>query len=310
MSWQVENQSTFAADGSWQDSVYLSSTQAISSSSILLGSVPHTGGLGADATYNASLTAALPALAPGYWYVLVEADSLYQIAEQDRALSTLAATTGQLDASVPALTLGTGFNDSFTAADQDRYYQVSVPAGGSLSVALTSMATSGAVALYVSLGTLPTPFGYQEAAAVANQPSQTVTVPQVLAAGTYFVLAHSVSGNAATVGYSITATQTSALAISAISPDSGGRYGTVTIEIDGTNFSPAMTASMTNGSNTLNATAIDFVVAQSKCSPTFRRRGRSRRQQLCEGAASRPVGDGTDCVRCRGRLSPGFPRQV
>ena len=72
-----------------------SSTRAISSSSILLGSVPHTGGLGADATYNASLTAALPALAPGYWYVLVEADSLYQIAEQDRALSTLAATTGQ-----------------------------------------------------------------------------------------------------------------------------------------------------------------------------------------------------------------------
>ncbi len=291
VNWQVENQTDFAAAGSWQDSVYVSPTDAITSSSILLGTAEHTGGLAGNGTYNASLTAALPALAPGYYYVLVEVDSLYQVADEDRANNTLAAATGQLDASVPALTLGKNFNDSFTAADQDRYYQVTVPAGGSLSVALTSTASSGAMALYVSQGTLPTPYNYQEAAAAANQPSQTVTVPQVLAAGTYYVLAHSVSGDAATTGYTIMASQTSALAVSALSPDSGGAYGTVTIEIDGTNFSPAITASLTQGTTTLNAMAIDFASA-SQVFATFR-------------LANAPVGSYSVTVRQGGESATG-----
>ncbi|HEV3312010.1 MAG TPA: CARDB domain-containing protein, partial [Chloroflexota bacterium] len=261
VNWHVSDQSPIAASGSWQDSVYLSATQAITSSSVLLGSEPHSGGLGANGMYNGSLTTTLPALSPAYYYVLVQVDSHFQVTDENRANNTLAATTGLLDISLPALTLGTAYIDSFTAADQNRYYQVSVSAGGSLSVAFTSTASSGAVALYVSQGSLPTPYGYQESAAAANQPSQTVAVPQVLAAGTYYVLAHSVSGNAATVGYTITATQSGGLAVSAISPDSGGDYGRVTIEIDGANFSPAMTASLTQGVTSLSATAIDFVSA-------------------------------------------------
>src|SRR6202042_2705106 len=89
--------------------------------------------------------------------------------------------------------------------DQDHYYQLSVPAGGSLSIALASSAASGAVAFYVGQGTLPTPFNFQEEAAVANQPNQTVVVPQVLTAGTYYILAHSVSGAAATAGFTLSA---------------------------------------------------------------------------------------------------------
>ncbi len=258
VNWQVKNQGGSAA-GSWQDSVYLSSTPAITSRSILLGTATHTGGLVGGASYTSSLTAAVPATAPGFYYVLVQVDSLYEVADANRANNALAAASGQLDVSVPGLTVGTAFGDSFTAADQDHYYQVTVPAGGSLSVALASSASSGSVALYVSQGTMPTSYSYQDAADTANQPRQTVTVPQVLAAGTYYVLAHSISGNAATAAYTITATQTSALAVSAISPASGGDYGTVTIQIDGSNFSPAMTASLTEGSVTLIATAIDYV---------------------------------------------------
>jgi hypothetical protein len=71
-----------------------------------------------------------------------------------------------------------------------------VPAGGSLQISLTSAASSGATALYVSPGMFPTSFSAQEAAN-ANQSSQTVTVPQVAAATTYYILADSVSGAAA-----------------------------------------------------------------------------------------------------------------
>ncbi len=51
-------------------------------------------------------------------------------------------------------------------------------------------------------------------AATANQPNQTAVVPQVLTSGTYYILAHSVSGAAATAGFTITATQTAAVSVS------------------------------------------------------------------------------------------------
>ena len=192
--WHVSNSSGPAATGSWQDSVYLSTTPAITANSYLLGAVEHTGGLAPGGTYAGSLTTALPALPPGFYYVLVDVDSLYQVPDSNRANNTLAAGTGQIDVSVPALTLGSPASGSFTAANQDQYYQVSVPAGGTLRISLASAATSGGVALYISQGVLPTLYDYQEAADVANQPKQTLTVPQVAAGGTYYILAHSVAG--------------------------------------------------------------------------------------------------------------------
>jgi hypothetical protein len=183
VDWQVGNASTNAAAGSWQDSVYLSPTAAVTSSSILLGSEMHSGGLAANGTYNGSLSAAVPPLPPGNYYVLVEVDSLDGVPDPNRANNLLAASE-QVAISVPGLTLDSPLTDSFTAADQDRYYQISVPAGGALTVALASSVSSGAVALYVSEGVPPTPYNFQEGADVANQPKQTVLVPQVLTGGT------------------------------------------------------------------------------------------------------------------------------
>ncbi len=45
VSWQATDQSSAAAAGNWQDSVYVSATPAITASSILLGTVQHGGGL-------------------------------------------------------------------------------------------------------------------------------------------------------------------------------------------------------------------------------------------------------------------------
>lgn len=197
VNWQVNNPGGQAASGSWQDSVYLSTTSSITSSSILLGATTHTGGLAAGGSYNGIWTGAVPALAPGNYDILVQVDSLYSVADPDRSNDTSLATTGLLNVTLPSLTLGTPRSDAFTGANQDKYYQVTVPAGGTLKIALASAATSGTVALYVGSASLPTLYDFQEAATALNQPNLTVTVPQVLTAGTYFVLAHSVSGLAA-----------------------------------------------------------------------------------------------------------------
>ncbi|HEX4148810.1 MAG TPA: CARDB domain-containing protein, partial [Pirellulales bacterium] len=267
VNWQVTDAGGQAASGSWQDSVYLSSTPTITASSILLGTTQYTLGLGSGKSYNGSLTAALPAVAPGNYYVLVQADSLYQSPDSNRANNTLAAA-GQIAISLPTLTLGTPLAGAFTAADQSLYYQVSVPLGGSLTVALASAAGAGSTALYVSQGTLPTPYSYQYAANVANQPNQTLIVPQTLAATVYYILAQSVSGAAATAGFTLTAAQTNAVGVSAVSATTGGNTGKITLEIDGTNFTSNATASLKLGPTTLNATAIDFV-SSSQLFATF-----------------------------------------
>ncbi|MHB1561134.1 MAG: beta strand repeat-containing protein [Isosphaeraceae bacterium] len=260
VGWTVNDISTTAAAGSWQDSVYLSPTSAIDGSSILLGTVVHTGGLAAGTSYTGSLAAVVPGLAPGAYQIVVQVDSLYQVADPNRSNNILAAP-GPLAVSLPALTLGQTAAGSFTAAQQEDYYQVAVPAGGAVEIAAVSSASSGALAVYVSQGSLPTPYDYQEASAILNQPGQTAVVPQVLTAGTYNILVESVSGAAASASYTLTVTQGNAPTVSFLSPASGGNAGNVTVAIDGTNLAPTDTFSLTNGSTTLTATAIDFVSA-------------------------------------------------
>ena len=77
VNWTVTNQGTGpAAPETWDDSVYLSTDQFLTTSSaIILGSVQHTGGLAAGASYSASLTAKIPDYASGPYYVFVVTDS-------------------------------------------------------------------------------------------------------------------------------------------------------------------------------------------------------------------------------------------
>ncbi len=273
VNWQVQNAGNTAASGNWLDSVYLSTTASITDSSVLLGSVIHSGGLAADGSYSASLTAAVPALPPGDYYVLVQTDSLDQVLVVNRANAILTASTGQLAVSVPVLTLGTPTKGTFTTPDPDQYYQVTVPAGGSLQMTLTSSASSGAVALYVSASTEPTPYSYQYAANVANQTSQTLLVPSAAAPTTYYILAQGVSGAAATAGFTVTAKQTNALTVlPATTPYSAGNGGIITLPIAGTNFSTTTTASLTLGSKTINASSI-YYQSGSEIYATFNLQG-------------------------------------
>ena len=181
----------------------------------------HTGGLGAGAIYNGSLTAAVPALAPGSYYVLVQADSLYQVPDPNRANNTLAADRpARRQPAVPD-------------PRQDRHRLVHGRRAGQL---LPGHRAGRRVAgrlgrerrVVRRAGALCQPGDAcrrrtttRKRPAIANQPSQTAVVPQVLTAGTYYILAESVSGAAATAGYTLTVTQGSASTISGLSPTSG-----------------------------------------------------------------------------------------
>ena len=71
VTYQVTNDGANPANGSWTDSLYLSSTQTWSASDPLLGTVQEDQDLAAGASYTGTLTAPLPGVDPGSYYVIV-----------------------------------------------------------------------------------------------------------------------------------------------------------------------------------------------------------------------------------------------
>ena len=203
--------------------------------------------------------------------------------------------------SLPALTLGTSAGGTFTAAEQENDYQVTVPAGGSLVVALGERRLVGVTGGFTSARGRCRPRTITRKRRTSPiSPIRQSTVPQVLTAGTYYILVESVSGAAATAGYTLIATQTSAPDRFGLSPASGGNAGNVTLEIDGTNLAPADTASLTLGTTTIDASAIDFVNA-SQIYATFDLTGAAAGNYTLTRAARKPGGDGPDRLPGGGR---------
>jgi len=252
VNWQVSNSGSNNADGSWQDSVYLSTTPTITAASGLLGSVMRSGGLPAGGLYNASWTGPLPAIPPGSYYILVQVDSLNQVPNTNRANDIGVASAGPMEVTLPSLTLGTPYQDSFTAADQDRSYQLTVSQSATLTVTLASAAASGETALYVGEAYLPTPYAY-DFASTLPQANQSVTVP-LTEAGTYYVLAHSVAGQASDTGFQITALFPG-FTLQSASPNVGGNTGNVTLSLHGSDLAADMTPSLVLGATTLQASS-------------------------------------------------------
>ena len=268
VTWQTNNLSNQSISANWQDSVYLSTAQTITASSILLGSVTHMSGLAANGSYLGSLTANLPALAPADYYLLVQVDSLYQVADPSRANNT--STASLIHIGVPMLVLGTPLNDSFTAADEAKYYQISVPAGGTLTIALQSAAASGSLAVYVSRGHAADAVsvsggGQREQSAEPDRvDSASRRADDVLRFGGEYRRRRGhgrlhADGDANQRGHRRRAGPALLRA---------GNGGTITIPITGTNFTPATTASLTLGGVTINASAVNFVSA-SEIDATF-----------------------------------------
>ena len=257
-TWQASNNSSLPAVGNWQDSVYLSSTPAITSASTYLGAVAHDGGLAANGTYTGTYSGEIPAILPGSYYLLVQVDSLYQLNVPDRA-NTISAAPALVAVSVPALTLGSPTSGSLTATNPEQYYQIAVQTAGTLQFTV-STASLDEIGTLVCQGALPTSSNFQEGSNGANQTTQTATVPNTTF-GTYYILLHNIGGSLP-ASYTLTATQSNTLTVSSVSKFEGGDTGNMTMEIDGTNFTSNTTASLTvlGGTATINA-AIDYINA-------------------------------------------------
>ena len=226
-TYEVTNQDTLDAFGSWYDTVYLSADNRWDLNDYRIGRVQHVGDVAHAASYSETLTANVPGVIPGDYYVVVRTDIRDDLRELDETNNTSASATTftvqgrELTPGVPAA----GTLD----VEQSAYYEVNVGRGEDLRVTLSGAAASGAE-LYIANGYMPTR-GVYEAMGTATGGSD----PQVRIAGTetgyYYLLLYGRYAGTGT-GYDLSANVLST-GLTSMTPDSGGNTGEVTAFIQG-----------------------------------------------------------------------------
>ncbi len=256
VGWTVTNLGAPALSA-WQDAIYFSRDAVLDASAILLGTAAHVGGLAVGDSYAGGATVTLPATLPGNYYVLVQTDRRSQVNQAVRGNDVLASST-TISLTLPELTLDEPAAGQFAAPGDQRYYQITPPAGQSLEFFLHSAATAGATAIYVHRGALPTA-GLFDVRGEAYQPDERATVPTTTA-DTYFVLVEGQYGDAAVSDFTLTASLPG-LSLDSFSPKIFGNAGRATIFLGGAAFTADTTATLTLGATMLAASSIDFVDA-------------------------------------------------
>ncbi len=233
VTYTVDNLSDVATSNSWLDAVYLSSTGVWNVNDPILGYVENTAGVAADGSYTETLTTALPGVIPGNYYAIVRPDIRGTEPDSGTGNST-GVSTNTVAASLPQLTLGAASSGTLKAGGV-AYYELTVGAGGTVDLSLTTDTPGSANDIYISYGAVPT-IGQFDATASTPFAQNPDAVIQDTQAGTYYVLVRDSAGNpenysliANTVGYSITG----------ITPNQGSNAGTVTITINGAQFNAA-----------------------------------------------------------------------
>ncbi len=254
VNYSVQNAGSATSVSSWVDSVFLSSSPAINASAVLLGQVTHTGVVAAGGTYPGTLKAAVPAVAPGSYFIVVEADSQGLVADAARA-DTVLATTSPVPVTVPSLALAAAGATptpatGTLATGESTAFQLQVPAGQTVQIT-AGFNTASAGALLVGYRAVPTQAANLEQAFVPGQSQQQVTLSNTQQ-GTYFVVLLGEPGAGSGAPFVLTA-QEQPFGIDTFTPSSGSNAGAVTVALTGTLFTPETTVSLVAPGGTATA---------------------------------------------------------
>jgi hypothetical protein len=255
IQWTVKNQGTNPAVGQWTDAVYLSKDTTWDSNDAVIGRVDHIGDLAVNATYNGTLEAALPAVLPGEYYVIVRTDVRNFVRENDET-NNAGASSAKVKLDVTELTLGVA-QSATLGFGQERYYKVNAPANETLRFTLDgnrdNKPQQPANELYVRFGLLPSRSAYDFLFNRPYEPDQEIVVPDTQAS-TYYSLARNayLPANVQSDPYSIKA-EIVPFGITSVSPNRIGDNGQVTITIKGAKFENGATVKLLKGNIVLTA---------------------------------------------------------
>jgi hypothetical protein len=230
--WQYEvtNRDTLDAFGSWYDTLYLSTDRQWDLNDVRIARVRHDGDVPHAQSYAGSVTAEVPAVVPGDYYVIVRTDILNDVRELDETNNTgVSSTTYRVEGR--GLALG-GSVSATLDAGKAIYYQVDVAAGQDFTVALQGAAAEQAE-VCVAYGRMPGRAEYQFKSALESDGRQVANV-SAMQGGTYYVLVYA-DWSLGSRAFDLSAEGVS-FSIHSVAPDRVGNAGNATLVIGGARF--------------------------------------------------------------------------
>lgn len=242
-SWQITNNGPGTISGGWSDSIYLSADSVWDINDSFVGRfLQPSVTLAQGQSAGGSGQAAIPAVAPGNYYVIVRTDVFNQIPETNNANNT-GASAGTLMTTIRPLKLGVPFTGALPAG-AGQYFSLTVPAGETIHITLNHSSPTGWTEVYVRKGTVPTLGQFDIISGNPDQPNQLVTIPTTEAA-TYYIMARATYGTYQPGGIDMTI-QANAIpfGIESVLPPRVGNGQSVTLRIQGSRFDAGTTVEL------------------------------------------------------------------
>jgi uncharacterized protein (TIGR03437 family) len=233
ISWTVVNQSNNEAQGRWTDAVYLSSNQVWDINDAEIGRIDRDGPLAGQTTYTATLTAKLPPVTPGNYFIIVRTDVRNRVREEEgKEANNTAASNGTMIVDVPALTLGVPTSSTIRMG-QERFYKVNVPGNETLHFTLDGQNSLTSNELFARFGLLPSRSAFDFSFSRPYEPDQEITIPNTQD-GTYYSLVRGdyVQASNPPESFSIRA-DIVPFGLTSVTPNKGGNFGKVTVSLQG-----------------------------------------------------------------------------
>ncbi|WP_162052193.1 CARDB domain-containing protein [Gloeothece verrucosa] len=238
ISYSVVNQGANEAIGTWEDTVYISQDAQWDVNDVFFGRVSHTGPVSAGGSYNKTVTATLPGVATGDYYVIVRSDIRNNLPETSET-NNIGASLEKFTLDVESLNLGTP-DTGVLGQKQSVYYRVDVPAGETLLLELDSEALNGFNELYVSFEKIPDRTTFDFASIEPFNPDPRIVIPTT-EAGTYYIRAFGNQVSNSSPNFNIKA-ELVEFSVFDTSYGQGGNVGNLTLKINGAKFDRSVVA--------------------------------------------------------------------
>ena len=255
--WVIRNNSANAASGVSSDGIYLSQSNVLDSTAVLLG-IKHKninmGPLSNDSIFLRPLVDNVP---EGNYHLIVKTDLLNNIVESDKTNNTgISATQIYVKVNVlpmNVLTLNTLYN-------VNRYYKLVIPDSLSGSTILVTLKSGDSLTmknqLFIGKGYIPSAAHFDYTYSTPNYGNQEIFMSSVTA-GNYYITVRCVSASPVIQNITLKAVKLP-FAILNVHTNSGGNIGNVTVKITGSLYTNNMTARLSKPGTTIVSSAVYF----------------------------------------------------
>ena len=245
-SYSVKNQGKLAAVGSWYDTIYLSTDKNWDINDQRISRFFQNGDISPETHYSPKITAMLPAVIPGHYYVIIRSDILNDVRETNENNNMMISSdTINIENNI------LGRNDiveDTISRGQFKYYQIKTQKAEDIRI-LVKVA-SDCAQLFMGSGFIPGRSHYDMRGEILDTDTLMLNMT-ALEAGEYFISFFSKTCSSQTP-FELSVNYLDSLRIHNLSVDRGANFGMTTLSIEGAHFQPDTHVRLENNGKLFN----------------------------------------------------------